>query len=64
MIARILLAALLFLVWVSAPSAQLSMMDIGPGGMGGVAAPCVPGASNGAMDFSVCSNVGITAALW
>lgn len=63
MISRIAVAALLVLLGLSAPSAQLSLMGVGPAGSG-VAAPCVPGASNGAMDFSVCSNVGITAALF
>jgi hypothetical protein len=60
---RVIIAGLLLLLGISALSAQLSMMGIGPSGSG-VAAPCVPGAPTGQMDFSVCSNIAITAAVF
>ena len=33
-------------------------------GSNGVGPSCTPGAPTGQMDFSICSNIAITAALW
>lgn len=40
------------------------LLHVGQSDSNGTAAPCVPGAATGQMDFSVCSNIAITAALW
>lgn len=44
-------------IWIMSPARQASGAKPPP------PPPCVPGAPNGQMDFSVCSNVGITAAV-
>jgi hypothetical protein len=45
-------------IWLMSPARQSG------GGNPIPPPPCIPGTSNGQMDFSVCSNIGITAALW
>lgn len=72
---RIALAGALMLASVGA-YAQFNKCGRGfcPGGINGPgvttpggsipAVPCVPGAATGEMDFSKCSNIAITAALW
>ena len=72
---RIALAGALTLASVGA-YAQFNKCGRGfcPGGINGPgvttpggsipAVPCVPGAATGEMDFSKCSNIAITAALW
>lgn len=62
------------------PGCSIGVPDVNIGGFGipdgcspgvpsvssgtGPPPPCIPGAATGQMDFSVCSNIGITAATW
>lgn len=58
MTTRILLAALLLLIGLGAPFAQLSLMGIGGADLGAAAPPACasPTAPNGVVDLSQCSN--------
>lgn len=54
---------ILFLMMIGVASAQMGITFFpGPGMTSVAGGACSPGAPNGQMDFSICSNVGITAA--
>ena len=62
-IAIILLALGIAAVRAMPASQQIIMFGKGSSASGGGGGSCSPGAPTGQMDFSVCSNIGITAAL-
>lgn len=55
---RLLIAALVCCVGVaSAYAGGNLLLHVGQSDSNGAASPCSPGAPNGQMDFSVCSNI-------
>ena len=55
---RIALAALIVCSGIAYSYAGGNLLlHVGPADGSGAAAPCVPGATNGQLDFSVCSNI-------
>ncbi len=63
---KIILLAIALAIGLFAPSADAQIgITYFPGpGMTSIPPACSPGNPTGQMDFSVCSNIAITAALW